>query len=126
MKDREWQKKSYKVFDRAVKSDKTEMVSIPACVVSGKTRVCVYGFGKFIEENRQFETIQMFVTPRIKLCDQQSDEIRNILKEKFGFTENIDYKIIPVDCTKNEFNKKDPMLKNDTKHTIFVICDCSL
>jgi len=125
-KDRRWQLNAYEILDKTISSDKTELVSMPACVGSGKTRTCIYGFGKFIMENRDFETVQFFVSPRIKLCDQQSKEISDNLYDLFGFTENKDYKIIPIDCTKDEFNKKDAQLVNEAKHTIFVICDCSL
>ena len=119
-KTRKWQKHAFKVVDSHIENP----VPINACVGSGKTVVACYAFGKFIVDNRSNKTVQMFVTPRIRLCDQQNKEIEKFLASEFGLKNGPDYALIGVDCSKHEFNKKNDLL--ESKHTIFVICDESL
>ena len=130
-KTRRWQKHAFSVVDgwlgrKETDEEKRPTVVVPvnACVGSGKTAVGCYAFGKFIRENESDKTVQMFVTPRIRLCDQQNKEIENFLESEFGLKNGPDYALIGVDCTKHEFNVKSDLL--ESKHTIFVICDESL
>lgn len=124
IKPRSWQKKAFNVIDSVIENGMNTIIPVNACVGSGKTHVACYAFGKFITEHKSQSTVQMFVSPRIRLCDQQSQEISDYIELVFGLIEGTDYKIVPVDCTKQDFNKKNDTLVN--RHTIFVICDKSL
>ena len=119
-KIRKWQKQAFKKIDEYVEHP----LLINACVGSGKTIVACYALGKFIVDNKNDKTVQMFVTPRIRLCDQQNNEIETFIESEFGLKNGQDYKIIGVDCSKHQFNKKNDLLV--AKHSIFVICDESL
>lgn len=119
-KTRKWQKHAFNVID----SYASGVVPVNACVGSGKTAVACYAFGKFIADNIHSKTVQMFVTPRIRLCDQQNKEIESFLESEFSLKNGPDYALIGVDCTKHQFNKKNDLL--ESRHTIFVICDESL
>lgn len=127
-KARAWQKKSFKIVDEltaaTVARRNPVIAPVNACVGSGKTAVACYAFGKYILENRNAKTIQMFVTPRIKLCDQQNMEIRKFLADEFSFIDGNDYTIIPVDCTKHCWSKNNDRLV--ANHVVFIICDKSL
>lgn len=122
-KMRAWQKKADKIIDETIGLNSV-VVPIDACVGSGKTAVACNAFGKFIEANKDGKTVQLLVTPRIRLCDQQSKEITGFLNGAFGLENGKDYSLIPVDCTKDDFNKKNPVFA--AKHAIFVICAESL
>lgn len=123
-KARKWQKASFKVIDRCTVDNVNDIIPVNACVGSGKTSVACQAFGAFIEKHSNEKTVQMFVTPRIRLCDQQNNEIETFLDENFGLKNSVDYSLIPVDCTKNDYNKNTDVLAS--KHSIFVICDQSL
>ena len=116
-KTRKWQRHAFNVINNYVDG----IVPVNACVGSGKTAVACYAFGKFIVDNIYSKTIQMFVTPRIRLCDQQNKEIESFLESEFNLKNGPDYALIGVDCTKHQFNKKNDLL--ESRHTIFVICD---
>lgn len=123
-KDRDWQIEAFKIIDRCNCSNKLEVIPINACVGSGKTNVAAYALGSFINTNKGKKTIQVFVTPRIKLCAQQAKEIPEFIERKFGLINSKDYDIIRKDCTQHELN-----LSNEdftSKHAIIVICDESL
>lgn len=127
-KARTWQKKSFKTVDElttAIVARRNPVIApVNACVGSGKTDVACYAFGKYIFENRNVKTVQMFVTPRIRLCDQQNAEIRKFLADEFGLANRKDYVIIPVDCTKHRWSKNNDNLT--ANHVVFVVCDESL
>ena len=121
---RKWQKASFKVVDRCTTDNVNDIIPVNACVGSGKTSVACQAFGAFIEKHSDEKTVQMFVTPRIRLCDQQNSEIEDFLNENFGLKNSVDYSLIAVDCTKNDYNRNTDVLAS--KHSIFVICDQSL
>lgn len=123
-KARKWQKAAFKVINHCTTDNINDIIPVNACVGSGKTSVACQAFGAFIEKHHDKKTVQMFVTPRIRLCDQQNDEIETFLNENFGLKNSIDYSLIAVDCTKNDYNKNNDILAS--KHSIFVICDQSL
>lgn len=119
-KARRWQRDAFTVIDNY----KDGVVPVNACVGSGKTVVACYALGKFIVDNKDNKTVQLFVTPRIRLCDQQNKEIETFLESEFNLKNGVNYAIVGVDCTKHQYNKKNDSLVS--KHTIFVICDKSL
>ena len=123
-KARKWQKSAFKVIDKCTKNGVNDIIPVNACVGSGKTSVACQAFGSFISEHHDDKTVQLFVTPRIRLCDQQFSEIDEYLNGNFGFENDVDYSLIAVDCTKNDYNKRNDVLAS--KHTIFVVCDQSL
>lgn len=124
MKLRKWQAAAKKITERVARSSKENLVIVNACVGSGKTFVAENAFGDFINLHRDNKTVQMFVTPRIRLCDQQSESIIRTLESEYGLINKKDFQLVHVDCTKNEFNWRNPNLSGD--HLIFVICDESL
>lgn len=124
MKAREWQTKAFEVIGRCNSSDKTEVIPVNACVGSGKTNVAAYALGDFIARNRASKTIQMFVTPRIKLCEQQANEIIRFIRDQFGLEVKRDYEMIRKDCTQRDLDLKADFF--GAKHAIFVVCDESL
>ena len=123
-KARKWQKAAFKVIDKCTSNGVNDIIPVNACVGSGKTSVACQAFGKFITEHQDQKTVQLFVTPRIRLCDQQNNEIESFLSENFGLKNDVDYSLIAVDCTKNDYNKHNDTLAS--RHSIFVICDQSL
>lgn len=129
----EWQKDGFEnVLTRCNRSDEHNAIPVNACVGSGKTFFAFLAIADYIDHHRNEKTIQVFATPRIKLCQQQNNEfIDNISKcgpynyQKFTeFPGNTDYQIIPVDCTHREWNRHNDYL--DVQHVVFMICDESL
>lgn len=124
MKAREWQSKAYDVVNRCNASDGSEVIPVNACVGSGKTNVAAYALGDFIKKNLDGKTVQMFVTPRIKLCAQQANEIQGFIEEEFGLKAKADFDIIRKDCTQRDIDLKSDVFTS--KHAIFIVCDESL
>lgn len=124
MKAREWQNKAFEVVGRCNRSDSREVIPVNACVGSGKTNVAAYAIGDFIRENIDGKTIQMFITPRIKLCAQQADEIKDFIESQFGIKAKKDFDIIRKDCTQKELDLKSSLFAS--KHAVFIVCDESL
>lgn len=125
MKLRKWQIDAKQITSRIIDSSDEKYAIVNACVGSGKTFVAADALGYAIDKYKSGKTVQLFVTPRIKLCHQQSDEIKNVLKTVYELEENRDYSLVNVDCTsKTVYNRKDGYLKGN--HIIFVICDESL
>lgn len=120
---RHWQENAKSITDRVARSDE-KLVIVNACVGSGKTFVAENAFGDFIKLHKSEKTVQIFVTPRIRLCDQQANSIIKTLENVYNLTENKDFSLVQVDCTKNEFNWRNSYLSGN--HIIFVICDESL
>lgn len=121
---RPWQSAAVKKIDNAYKSGKTQLMAVNACVGSGKTYTAAYAFGKFISDHRDASTVSVFVSPRIKLCAQQTDSLAEDIEKTFGLKNGVDYKILQVDCQHDDFNRRDDYL--GAKHAIFVVCDKSL
>lgn len=123
IKLRKWQAIASKNSEQLITSTE-KFMPVNACVGSGKTFVAVNAIGQFISTFKQECTIQMFVTPRIRLCEQQADEIINVLKTMHNLEDGKDYSLVPVNCTENIYNKNTSHLSS--KHTVFVICSESL
>lgn len=124
MNIRNWQQESFNIIDHIIDSKAKTVIPVNACVGSGKTLVSAYALAKFIERHKSERTVQIFVTPRIRLCDQQAKEISDSIEVLTGLKSKKNFNIVQVDCTKNEFNRRNDTLVS--KHTIFVICDKSL
>ena len=128
MNERKWQLDAQNVINRCNSNEEHNTIPVNACVGSGKTNVASYALGQFIKDGiaSGHKTIQMFVTPRIKLCKQQSDSIASYIKEKFGLEAKKDFDIIRKDCSVTE-NRLDLRAETFTSnHAILVVCDESL
>lgn len=123
-----WQMKSFAKIDRCFTSQSREIMPINACVGSGKTTLASYAFGRFISENRDAQTVSVFVSPRIKLCSQQKKSISEFIDGTFDIREGTDYKLVLVnsgdEARLTDFCRQSARLYSD--HTVFVFCDESL
>lgn len=124
MEHRSWQKESFEVVKRCNSGSQHNVIPVNACVGSGKTNVAAYAFGDFIMKNRAAKTAQMFVTPRIRLCAQQADEIASFLDAEFGLKNGRDFDVIRKDCTQHDLDLKSKSFTS--QHAVFVVCDESL
>ena len=124
----DWQMKSFAKIDRCLTSQSREIMPINACVGSGKTTLASYAFGRFISENRDAQTVSVFVSPRIKLCSQQKKSISEFIDGTFDIREGTDYKLVLVnsgdEARLTDFCRQSARLYSD--HTVFVFCDESL
>lgn len=132
-----WQDES---FTKSIKrcnsnsSSEHQVIPVNASVGSGKTTLAAWSIAEFIKEHESSKTIQVFITPRIKLCKQQCDGIaQNILDlgypyrfAKFGDEKDPlnEFKIYRVDCENTDWDRGNTWI--DAKHAIFIICDASL
>lgn len=99
--------------------------AINAAVGSGKTTVAELMIKleilKAMLKGKQ--SINFFVAPRVKLCNQQANGMEEI---KFDHAD-IKVKVIQVDYLHNDFNKySDELVSDPNMHFVFVICDKSL
>lgn len=132
-----WQEESFTKSIKRCNSNASvehQVIPVNASVGSGKTTLAAWTIAEFIKEHESSKTIQVFITPRIKLCKQQCDGIANdILRlgypyefAKFGSEKNplSEYKIYQVDCEHTDWDRSNTFI--DAKHVIFIICDASL
>lgn len=125
---RDWQKESFEKIQKCNSNTEHNAIPVNACVGSGKTMLTALAFGDFIQKHSNEKTVQMFITPRIKLCKQQLTEIATKVKEQFPELDFLNggakYQIIPVDHTQDCYNKKNPFLS--AQHVVFIVCEASL
>lgn len=121
---RSWQKDAFAVVERCNSNAQHNAIPVNACVGSGKTNVAAYAIGDFIMKNLHGKTIQMFVTPRIRLCAQQAKEVSDFIESEFGLHPGKDFDIIRKDCTQHDIDLKAKSFTS--KHAVFVVCDESL
>ena len=130
---RPWQEESFiKVIKPANRAEQHQVIPVNGCVGSGKTKLASLAFADYVDLHKDEKTIQVFVTPRIKLCKQQLSELAESIAKldpysyqqfkKFG--EGGDYQLVPVDCQNRDWNRKNDSLYS--KHSIFIICEESL
>ncbi len=124
MEHRSWQKDAFEVAERCNSNAQHNIIPVNACVGSGKTNVAAYAIGDFIKQNKDKNTAQIFVTPRIRLCAQQAEEIVSFLKNEFGFHAGKDFDVIRKDCTQHDLDLKSKTFSS--QHAVFVVCDESL
>lgn len=120
---RDWQKSAFRKIDRCLASNESQIMPVNATVGSGKTDLACYSFGKHIEDNINGKTISVFVSPRVKLCKQQNDSISRFIGKHSSLKEGVDYKIIAIDNTSQEFDRHGEI---QAAHVIFVFCEASL
>ena len=124
LEHRSWQKAAFEVVERCNGNTQHNIIPVNACVGSGKTNVAAYAIGDFIVKNRAAKTAQMFVTPRIRLCAQQAEEIASFLEAEFNLKNGKDFDIIRKDCTQHDLDLKSKTFTS--QHAVFVVCDESL
>ena len=124
MEHRSWQKDAFEIVNRCNANAQNNVIPVNACVGSGKTNVAAYAIGDFIMKNRSSKTAQMFVTPRIRLCAQQAEEIASFLDAEFSLKNGRDFDIIRKDCTQHDIDLNSKTFS--AKHAVFVVCDESL
>lgn len=124
MKKRSWQEDAVKVIERCNSDDKHNLIPVNACVGSGKTNVASHALGDFIVRNKDKKTFQMFVTPRIRLCAQQADEIKEYIQSEFKLVNGKDYEIMRKDYTQHDMDLNAKTF--NCQHAIAVVCDESL
>lgn len=122
-KARKWQKTAFKKTAKAIAGYKNNVVSLSAGVASGKTAVAADAMGKFIRDNIEETTVQMFVAPRISLCEQQAKEVEMFIEAMFGLVNGTDYQIHVINCNHKEYSKMNHHING---HNVFFFCDESL
>ena len=124
LEHRSWQRAAFEVVERCNSNAQHNIIPVNACVGSGKTNAAAYAIGDFIMKNRAAKTAQMFVTPRIRLCAQQAEEIASFLEAEFNLKNGRDFDIIRKDCTQHDLDLKSRTFTS--QHAVFVVCDESL
>lgn len=122
-KARKWQINAFEKTAIAIDDVKNRVVSLAAAVASGKTAIAAEAMGKFILANLEEYTAQIFVAPRISLCEQQAKEVEMFISAMYGLTNGTDYQIHVINCNHKEYNR---MSSNINGHNIFFFCDESL
>jgi len=130
----EWQKDGFtKVITKCNRTDEHNVIPVNASVGSGKTFFGSLAYADFIDLHKNEKTIQFFVTPRIKLCAQQSKEVIGKIAtcEPYSYQQfeefpgnGSPFQVIQVDCTHHEWSRSNDNLT--VQHAIFIICDASL
>lgn len=122
--DYSWQKEEFDRIKTILDKENNDLISLEACVGSGKTRIAFMSFENFINNHKDSKTCQIFVAPRIKLVKQQINSCRE-------YFENLKYdnvKCIEVDCesTDREFGRSSISDDNETcnlgTHVIYFVC----
>lgn len=124
---RDWQKSAFKKIDSCLTSESYQIMAVNACVGSGKTDLGSYAFAKTIESGiaENHKTVSIFVSPRIKLCDQQQKSISDYIDPRFpGLKDKYSIFLINCEADPMQFDRKTGHL--NVKHAIFVFCDASL
>lgn len=125
---RPWQNDAGKKILEAYKNANGEdaiVMSVASAVGTGKTVVAAEAFGRFMVMNSESKTVSFFVSPRIRLCDQQCAELTEKIVNRFNLQPNVDFAVVPVHSDANIYNKRDEEAPV-SQHTVFVICDESL
>ena len=120
-------------------STKGNFLSIAACVSSGKTLLAMEGMSRGIEKAIELnaKTFQVFVCPRLNLCNQQAKEIYDHMKSKnlpvavllYNSGEGklgSNYKEISVLEPSSRHCEKSEELFKGSNHIIIVACDASI
>lgn len=122
--DYSWQREEFDRIKVILDKENNDLISLEACVGSGKTRIAFMAFENFINNHKDSKTCQIFVAPRIKLVKQQIASCKEYFK-------NINYdnvKCIEVDCesTDREFGRGDISDDNEAcnlgTHVIYFVC----
>ena len=121
IKPRSWQEAAFNTINQAIADSNHSLIVVNACVGTGKTIVGIEAMYQFIIKHENGITFQLFVCPRIHLCNQQAKAISDYFKN----TELADKVIVKqVHCMSGDVCKSNVTIAG--KHVIYVICDESL
>lgn len=121
IKLRSWQEAAFNTINQAIIDDNHALITVNACVGTGKTIVGIEAMYKFILNHKNDTTFNLFICPRIHLCTQQAKAI----SEYFENTELADSVIVKqVHCMSDDVCKSNAAIAG--QHVIYVICDESL
>lgn len=115
---RPWQVFAKNKINEIAEQEAHALIAVNACVGSGKTTVAMQAMVDFIKKNELNETIQVFVCPRLALCDQQAREI-----EKYFTDSQIESStVICYNCE----GEKPKEFTDHNQHIVLVACDKSI
>ena len=123
---RAWQEDAFKKIHRCNGDKNSQIIPVSACVGSGKTDAGIFAFGDFIKQHEEDKTFQMFVTPRIRLNEQQKQETIDKLSKMFGLETDNDFTVKRIDCQSDDQVDKNKLAVSGVNHVIYVICCESL
>lgn len=115
---RPWQVSARYKINKIAKQEIHSLIAVNACVGSGKTTVAMQAMVDFIKRNELNETIQVFVCPRLALCEQQAKEIEKYFKD----AEVTSFKVICYNCE----GEKPKEFTDHNQHIVLVACDKSI
>ena len=128
LKERTWQWEAKEAIDKAL-DENQKLFAINACVGSGKTNVAFEAMISFIEKFNPEKSVQVFICPRLSLCDQQLSEMKEYIT-----TAGIEGNFVLLNSSNcNEsfehLSVKDGNLNPlspENKHVFVVACDASI
>jgi len=128
LKERTWQWEAKEAIDKAL-DENQKLFAINACVGSGKTNVAFEAMISFIEKFNPEKSVQVFICPRLSLCDQQLSEMKEYIT-----TAGIEGNFVLLNSSNcNEsfehLSVKDGNLNplsSENKHVFVVACDASI
>ena len=115
---RPWQVSARNKINEIAEQEAHALIAVNACVGSGKTTVAMQAMVDFIKRNELNETIQVFVCPRLALCEQQAKEIAKY----FTDAEVTSFKVICYNCE----GEKPKEFTDHSQHIVLVACDKSI
>ncbi len=126
LKERTWQWEAKEAIDKALDKNQ-KLFAINACVGSGKTNVAFEAMISFIEKFNPEKSVQVFICPRLSLCDQQLSEMKDYIE-----TAGIKGDFVLLNSSNNNkgfehLSMKGGILNSpENKHVFVVACDASI
>jgi hypothetical protein len=128
LKERTWQWEAKEAIDKAL-DENQKLFAINACVGSGKTNVAFEAMISFIEKFNPEKSVQVFICPRLSLCDQQLSEMKEYIttagiKGNFVLlnSSNCNESFEHLSVKDGNLNPLSP----ENKHVFVVACDASI
>ena len=115
---RPWQVFAKNKINEIAEQEAHALIAVNACVGSGKTTVAMQAMVDFIKRNSTEPTLQVFVCPRLALCEQQAKEI----KKYFTDSQIESSTVICYNCE----GEKPKEFTNHNQHIVLVACDKSI
>ena len=115
---RPWQVFAKNKINEIAEQEAHALIAVNACVGSGKTTVAMQAMVDFIKKNELNETIQVFVCPRLALCEQQAREIKKYFKDSQIESSTV----ICYNCE----GEKPKEFTEYNQHIVLVACDKSI
>ena len=115
---RPWQKNAKERINKISSENEHSLIAVNACVGSGKTTVAMEAMVDFIKRNPTEPTLQVFVCPRLALCDQQAREIKKYFKD----SQIESFTVICYNCK----GEKPKEFTNHNQRIVLVACDKSI